>query len=168
MNYPMYNNQFYLQDLQNRREMLDNQIKQYQQQQNQYQMQQPQAITQNFQLAPTQNNNNELESKFVENIDDVKKTFVMKTGLFINKDFSSLWVKDVSGSIRTFKTEEVIELDEKDKEIYILKKQIEELKQYQTKGDVVNATQHIDPVANETTSNQKSTRVSNNKYSNTK
>lgn len=167
MNYPMYNNQFYLQDLQNRREMLDNQIKQYQQQ-NQYQMQQPQAITQNFQLAPTQNNNNELESKFVENIDDVKKTFVMKTGVFINKDFSSLWIKDISGNIRTFKTEEVIELDEKDKEIYMLKKQIEELKQYQTKGDVVNATQHINPVVNETTSSQKSTRISNNKYSNAK
>ena len=167
MNYPMYNNQFYLQDLQNRREMLDNQIKQYQQQ-NQYQMQQPQAITQNFQLAPTQNNNNELESKFVENIDDVKKTFVMKTGVFINKDFSSLWIKDISGNIRTFKTEEVIELDEKDKEIYMLKKQIEELKQYQTKGDVVNATQHINPVVNETTSSQKSTRIPNNKYSNAK
>ena len=50
MNYPMYNpGNFYLQDLQNRREMLDNQIKQYQQQ-NQYQMQQPvPQVTQNFQ-----------------------------------------------------------------------------------------------------------------------
>lgn len=166
MNYPMYNNQFYLQDLQNRREMLDNQIKQYQQQ-NQYQMQQPQAITQNFQLAP-QTNNSDLESKFVENIDDVKKTFVIKTGIFVNKDFSNLWIKDASGNIRTFRTEEIIEMDEKDKEIYMLKKQIEEMKQSQMKGDVVNATQHIDTITNETTPNEKPPRVQHNKYSNAK
>ena len=166
MNYPMYNNQFYLQDLQNRREMLDNQIKQYQQQ-NQYQMQQPQAITQNFQLAP-QTNNSDLESKFVENIDDVKKTFVIKTGIFSTKDYSTLWIKDASGNIRTFKTEEIIEMDEKDKEIYMLKRQLEELKQSQMKGDVANATQHINSISNETTSNEKPTRVQHNKFPNAK
>lgn len=166
MNYPMYNNQFYLQDLQNRREMLDNQIKQYQQQ-NQYQMQQPQAITQNFQLAP-QTNNSDLESKFVENIDDVRKTFVIKTGIFVNKDFSTLWIKDVSGNIRTFKTEELVEMDEKDKKIYMLKKQIEELKQSQTKGESVNATEYTDAIVDETITNQKPTRISNNKHINAK
>ena len=162
----MYNNQFYLQDLQNRREMLDNQIKQYQQQ-NQYQMQQPQAITQNFQLAP-QTNNSDLESKFVENIDDVRKTFVIKTGIFVNKDFSTLWIKDVSGNIRTFKTEELVEMDEKDKKIYMLKKQIEELKQSQTKGESVNATEYTDAIVDETITNQKPTRISNNKHINAK
>ena len=167
MNYPMYNpGNFYLQDLQNRREMLDNQIKQYQQQ-NQYQMQQPQAITQNFQLAP-QTNNSDLESKFVENIDDVRKTFVIKTGIFVNKDFSTLWIKDVSGNIRTFKTEELVEMDEKDKKIYMLKKQIEELKQSQTKGESVNATEYTDAIVDETITNQKPTRISNNKHINAK
>ena len=85
----------------------DNQIKNYQQSQ----MQQPitQPITQNFQIAPQpNNNNNELESKYADNIDAVKNTFVIKTGIFVNKDFSTLWVNDATGNIRTFRTEEII------------------------------------------------------------
>ena len=78
------------------------------------QTQQPlQPITQNFQITPTQNNS-ELEGKYANNIDEVKNTFVLKTGIFTNKDFSIVWIKDVTGNIRTFKTEELIELDPKD------------------------------------------------------
>lgn len=175
MNYPMYaNNQFMMQDLQNMRDRIDKQMQQVQQQQNQFQMQQqaipqPTNLTQNFQLAP-QTNNNELESKFADNIEDVKKTFVIKTGIFVNKDFSNFWVKDVSGNIRTFRTEEIIEMDEKDKEIFMLKKQIEEMKRNQTivEGDVSNDAQHINTNTNATTTSQKSSRVSNNKFSNAK
>ncbi len=170
MNYPMYSNgPMVINELQNMRDRIDRQMQQIQQQQIQQQSQPiAQPITQNFQITP-QTNNNELESKFVDNIDDVKKTFVMKTGVFINKDFSSLWIKDVSGNIRTFKTEEIIELDEKDKEIYMLKKQIEEMKQNQEmKGDVVNATERINSVANETASSQKPSKFSNNKRPNAK
>ena len=109
--------------MQNQRDRIENQIRQYQQQ-NQFQQQQvPQPITQNFQLAPNPTNN-ELESKYASSIDEVRNTFVMKTGLFINRDFSTLWIKDVTGNVRTFRTEEIIEMDEKDKEIYLLKKQI--------------------------------------------
>lgn len=128
MNYPIYGNgQLYINELQSMRDRIDKQMQQIQQQN---QIQQPpvaQPITQNFQLAP-QTNNNELESRYAENIETVKNTFVIKTGLFINKDFSTLWVKDATGKIRTFKTEEIIELDEKDKEILDLKKQIQEMK----------------------------------------
>ena len=129
MAYPYYqNNQFYMQDLQNMKDRIDRQMQQVQQMnQNQIQNQQPIPITQNFQLAPNPNNN-ELESKYVNNIDEVKNTFVMKTGVFINKDFTSLWIKDVTGNIRTFKTEEVIELDPKDKEIQMLRNEIEKMK----------------------------------------
>ena len=111
MAYPYYqNNQFYMQDLQNMKDRIDRQMQQVQQMnQNQIQNQQPVPITQNFQLAPNPNNN-ELESKYVNNIDEVKNTFVMKTGVFINKDFTSLWIKDVTGNIRTFRTEEIIEM----------------------------------------------------------
>ena len=121
MAYPMYNNQYYINELQAMKDRIDTQIRQHQ---NQYQqpVQQPQ-IHQSFQLAPNLTNN-ELESKYAENIEEVKNTFVMKTGIFVNKDFTSLWVKDVTGKIRTFRTEEVIEMDENDKEIYELKKQI--------------------------------------------
>ena len=174
MNYPMYNNnQFYMQDLQNMRDKIDRQMQQIQQTQNQYQMQQPiPQVTQNFQLAP-QNNGNELESKYADNIEQVKNTFVIKTGVFINKDFSTFWIKDVSGNIRTFKTEEVIEMDEKDKEIYMLKRELEEIKKKQisqplTEGEFENATEHINSIPNGATTKEKSQKFSNNKYPNAK
>ena len=160
MAYPMYNNQFYLNDLQNQRDRIENQIRQYQQQ-NQFQQQQvPQPITQNFQLAPNPTNN-ELESKYASSIDEVRNTFVMKTGLFINRDFSTLWIKDVTGNIRTFKTEEVIEMDEKDKEIYELKKQIEMMKgMIGNEHDNTNVTKPVE--------SEKSSRVSSSSKSNAK
>jgi hypothetical protein len=127
MNYPTYanNSQFYMQNLQDMRDRIDNQIRNYQQNQAQQPVTQP--ITQNFQLAPNPTNN-ELEAKYVDNIEAVKNTFVIKTGIFLNKDFSTLWVKDVTGKIRTFTTEEIIEMDEKDKEIYMLKQELENMK----------------------------------------
>lgn len=92
MNYP---NQFYMNDLQNMRDRIDNQMRQL----SQYQ---PTPITQNFQITPSAS---DLEGKYAESIDEVKNTFVTKTGVFINKDSSTLWIKDVSGNIRTFKTD---------------------------------------------------------------
>ena len=125
MNYPVYgnNNQFFMQELQGMRDRIDSQMRQIQQSQNQ---QMPQ-VTQNFQIAPQQNNV-ELESKYASNIDEVKNTFVIKTGLFVNRDFTTLWVKDVTGKIKTYDLQEIIEIDEKDKEILDLKKQIEDMK----------------------------------------
>lgn len=167
MNYPVYgNSQLYLQELQSMKDRIDNQMKQIQhQQQNQMQqpLQQPTNLTQNFQLAPTQTNNNELESKYVNSIDDVKKIFVIKTGVFVDKDYSTLWVKDVNGNIRTFKTEEVVEIDEKDKEILALKKQIEEMK-----GMIVSANEYNNANVDEPIAETKSTRVQASKRSSTK
>lgn len=135
MNYNYYpNTQFYMQDLQNMKDRIDRQMQQIQQNQTQQPVQQP--ITQNFQLAPNPTNN-ELESKYANNIDEVKNTFVMKTGVFINKDFTNLWIKDVTGNIRTFKTEEIIEMDAKDKEILSLRKEIEKMK-----GMINNAVEY--------------------------
>ena len=163
MNYPMYNNpQFYMQNLQDMRDRIDNQIRNYQQSQVQQPVTQP--ITQNFQLAPQTNNNNELESKYANNIDEVRNTFVMKTGVFVNKDFSTMWVKNINGDVRTFNTVEVVEMDEKDKEIFNLKKQIEEMK-----GMIrYDSTNTNNTNVNEPTTNKKSSRVSNSKNSNTK
>lgn len=121
-----------------------------------------QPITQNFQLAPNPTNN-ELESKYANSIDEVKNTFVVKTGIFTTKDFSTIWVKDVTGRIKTFRTEEVVEMDEKDKEIYMLKKQIEEMK-----GMISNANEPADTESNVSTTNKKSTRASANSKSNAK
>ena len=123
MAYPYYqNNQFYMQDLQNMKDRIDRQMQQVQQMnQNQIQNQQPVPITQNFQLAPNPNNN-ELESKYVNNIDEVKGIFVMKTGVFLDKDLNTLWIKNTNGDIRTFELNEVIETDPKDVEINNLRK----------------------------------------------
>jgi len=152
-----------MQDLQNMRDRIDSQMRQIQQ--NQYQMQQqvPQ-VTQNFQLAPNPSNN-ELEGKYANSIDEVKNTFVVKTGLFVNKDFTKLWVKDVSGKITTYNLEEYVELDEKDKKILdqnntilILQKQLEELKGAISNDDASDSTE-----LSKTTTNKKPSRVSNSK-----
>ena len=143
MAYPYYpNNQLYMQDLQNMREKIDRQMQQMQQlSQNQMQQQQqPVPITQNFQLAPNPTNN-ELESKYANNIDEVRNTFVMKTGVFVNKDFTSMWVKTTDGNIKTYELNEVIQQDPKDVEINNLKQELQKMREminYDNKSDVDN------------------------------
>lgn len=144
MAYPYYqNNQFYMQDLQNMREKIDRQMQQVQQM-NQNQMQQqptPTNLTQNFQLAPN-SNSNELESKYVNNIDEVKGIFVMKTGVFLDKELNNLWIKNTNGDIRTFELNEVIPQDPKDVEINNLKKEIQRMREminYGNESDVNNS-----------------------------
>jgi hypothetical protein len=165
MAYPAYtnNNQYYMQSLEDMRNRIDNQIRQYQQ--NQMQMQQPQVqpITQNFSIAPTQNNTSELEAKYANNIDEVKNTFVIKTGIFLNKDYSTLWLKDVSGNIRTFKIEEIIEVDERDKEIMALKQQIEDMKEM-----IANERNANNSNIDEQFESKSTTKLSNRKQSNAK
>ncbi len=131
-------NQYYIQDLQGMKDRIENQIRQYQQQQ-----QQPQPpIMQNFQITP-QTNTSEIEGKYANNIDEVRNTFVIKTGLFIDREFNTLWIKDVSGKIRTFTLQEVVELDEKDKEILDLKRQIEEMRGKMNEYDDTNFDEQI-------------------------
>ena len=96
--------------------------------QNQMQQQPVPNVTQNFQLAPNPSNN-ELESKYANNIDEVRNTFVMKTGVFVNKELNTLWIKNTNGDIRTFELSEIIDIDPKDKEIAILKQELEKMKE---------------------------------------
>lgn len=158
MAYPMYNpNNMYMQDLQNMRDRIDNQMRQMQQFQ-QPQIQQP-AINQTFQLAPNQNVN-DLDGKYASNIDEVRNTLTLKNTLFIDKENKNLWIKNTDGSIKTYTLTEVVELDEKDKQILALQKQIEDMK-----GMILNAKQSdygndVQPVEN-----AKSTNVSTNKQS---
>ena len=164
MNYQNWygnNGQYYMQNLQDMRDRIDNQMKQYQQ--SQMQMQQPQMptnLTQNFQLAP-QPTNNEIQAKYVNNIEDVKNTFVMTTGLFVNKEMNTLWFKNVNGDIRTFNLQEIIEQDPKDIEIQRLRNEIENMK-----GMIANESRitNVDePIANE-----KPAKLQSNKRSNAK
>ena len=165
MNYPFYNNnnQYYmqnLQDLQNMREKIDRQMQQMQQL-NQNQMQQqptPTNLTQNFQLAPNPNNN-ELESKYVNNIDEVKGIFVMKTGVFLNKELNTLWIKNTNGDIRTFELNEIIPQDPKD--IEILKKELQRMKEMIANESNVNNSDN-----DESNESKNATKLSNNKRTN--
>lgn len=165
MAYPYYpNNQLYMQDLQNMRDKIDRQMQQVQQI-NQNQMQQqptPTNLTQNFQLAPN-SNNNELESKYVNNIDEVKGIFVMKTGVFVNKDFTSMWVKTIDGNIKTYELNEVIQQDPKDVEINNLKLELQKMREminYDNESDVDNSN------INEPNESKTTTKLSNNKRTN--
>ena len=137
MAYPYYpNNQYYMQnmqDLQNMKERIDKQMQQMQQfNQNQVQNQQPipqpqPQIHQSFQLAP-QNSFSEIQAKYVSDINDVKNTFVMSLGMFLNKEMTTLWLKNINGEIRTFSLNEIIEQDPKDIEINNLKQELENMK----------------------------------------
>ena len=150
MAYPYYpNNQIYMQnmqDLQNMREKIDRQMQQMQQlNQNQMQQQpvpQPQPqIHQSFQLAP-QSSFSEIQAKYVSDINDVKNTFVMSLGMFLNKEMTTLWLKNINGEIRTFSLNEIIEQDPKDIEINNLKKELQRMREminYGNESDVNNS-----------------------------
>ena len=160
-----YNNQYYMQDLQNMRDRIDRQM--HQMQQNQFMQPQQPPITQNFQLAPNPMNS-DLEAKYANSIDEVRNTFVVKTGIFATKDFSTIWIKDVTGNIKTYKTEEVVELDEKDKkildqnnQILILQKQINSLKE-----EMANASTSNNSILDESITSKKSTRSTTNSKAN--
>ena len=129
-NYNPYNNNngLVLQDLQSMRDRIDRTMQQYQQNQfNQPQQQVPQ-VTQHFQLAPSSINNGDMQAKYVTDVNEVKNTFVMSTGLFLDKNMNTLWVKNANGDIRTFTLTEQIEKDEKDVEIDNLKKELNDIK----------------------------------------
>ena len=147
------------------KDRIDRQMQQMQQfNQNQMQQQPVPNVTQNFQLAPNPTNN-ELESKYVNNIDEVKGIFVMKTGVFLNKELNTLWIKNTNGDIRTFELNEIIPQDPKDIEINNLKKELQRMREminYGNESDV-NNTDHDG--ADES---KNATKLSNNKRTNAK
>lgn len=149
--YNPYNNQMYMQDLQGLRDRIDRQMQMANQNQ-------PQAtpITQNFQLAPNQNNG----IKYVNSIEDVRKELVFADTLFVNKEYTQLWVKNASGEVKTYELKEIIELDEKDRKIADLEAKINMLVKEKENEQYVNEN------ANGTTSSKKSTNDKSNKSSN--
>lgn len=145
-----YNNQMYMNDLQQMRDRIDRQMQLANQSQ-------PQStpITQNFQIAPNQNNNG---IKYAESIDEVKKELVFADTLFINKNYNTLWHKNASGNIKTYELKEIIELDEKDQKIAALMAKIDMLE----KEKIENA-KYVNADANGATSSKKSSSLSDDK-----
>lgn len=128
--YNPYNPNYIMQEWQSMKDRIDKNMQNYQQVQNQFMQpqQMPTSLTQNFQLAPQNVNPNELQSAYVNNIDEVKNIFMTKNGIFINKDLTSAWFKDTEGKIKTFSLIEVVEKDEKDIEIENLKNEINQMR----------------------------------------
>ena len=168
----MYNNP-YMQNYnqQSLNDKIDTEIAKLQQMKN-HNVSQP-AINQTFQLAPTNNG-----IRFVNDIDDVKKELAIYETPFVNRDYSTLWIKNAKGEIRVFNLEEVIPKDEKDLIIEKMQLQIDKLssqikemnknEQYYAKSYDENryeyeSEQHIEPVEDE-----KSTNVSNYRTSKSK
>lgn len=145
--YNPYNNQMYMQDLQGLRDRIDRQMQMANQNQ-------PQAtpITQNFQLAPNQNNG----IKYVNSIEDVRKELVFADTLFVNKEYTQLWVKNASGEVKTYELKEIIEKDQKDLKIAELEAKIDMLIKEKENEQYVNEN------ANGTTSSKKSTNGKSN------
>lgn len=143
-----YNSQMYMNDLQNMRDRIDRQLQMANQNQ-------PQStpITQNFQLAPSQNNNG---IKYANSIDDVKKELVFVDTLFVNKEYTQLWHKNASGEIKTYELREIIEKDEKDLKIEQLEAKINMLVKERENEQYVNED------ANGTTSSKKSASSKSN------
>ena len=145
--YNPYSNQMYMQDLQGLRDRIDRQMQMANQNQ-------PQTtpITQNFQLAPNQNNG----IKYVNSIDDVRKELVFADTLFVNKEYTQLWLKNASGEVKTYELKEIIELDEKDRKIADLEAKIDMLIKEKENE------QYVSENVNGTTSSKKSTNGKSN------
>lgn len=87
-------------------------------------MQQPTNLTQNFQIAP--NNNNVM--RYANSIEEVQKDFVIGDTPYFSKDLSVLWIKNTKGEIKSYEINEIIQKDEKDLKIEYLQAQLDELK----------------------------------------
>jgi len=119
---------------------------------------QPTNLTQNFQLAP--NNNNTM--RYADSIDEVQKDFVIGDTPFFSKDLSILWIKNTKNEIKTYELTEIIPKDEKDLQIELLTAQINELKgmikDEQSTTDIIESDD-----ATSTTKSNKSTRTTTKK-----
>ena len=96
-------------------------------------------------------------------IDEVKNTFVTKTGVFLNKELNTLWIKNTNGDIRTFELNEVIVQDPKDVEIHNLRQELQRMKEMISNESNVNNSDFNEPNESKTT-----TKLSNNKRTNAK
>lgn len=120
------------------------------------QMQQPQPtnLTQNFQIAPT----NQSAMKYATSIDEVQKAFVVTDTPFFTKDLSVVWIKNAKGEIKSYELTELIERDEKDIQISLLQQQINELKGM-INNEQSNSNVNESEIATDTSRNDETVRT---------
>lgn len=118
----------------------------------------PTNLTQNFQLAP----NNQSGVRYANNIEEVKKEFVVIDTPFFDKNMNTMWLKNAKGEIKTYELNEIILKDEKDMLIESLQMQINDLRRG-LENAKSNSTNDDDAVEE-----QKPTNVRTNKSSKSK
>ena len=155
-NYPnnFYNPQPSLDRINDQINQLENMKKQLQQP-----IQQPTNLTQNFQLAPS---NNKDVIKYANNIEEVERDMVIGDTPYFSKDMSVVWIKNTQNQIKTYELNEVVIKDDKDLMIESLQMQLKEMK-----GLMKDAESNVNDVY-EPIESKKSSNVSKSKSSNVK
>jgi hypothetical protein len=120
-------------------------------------IQQPTNLTQNFQLAPTNNS----VIRYADSMEDVEKNMVIGETPFFSNDMSVVWIKKINGEIKTYELNEIIKKDEKDLIIESLQIQLNEMK------GKINDERNINDLS-ESTESKKSSSFSKGKSSNAK
>lgn len=116
---------------------------------------QPTNLTQNFQIAPTNQN----AIRYASSMEEVQKDVVIGDTPYFSRDMSILWVKNTKGEIKSYELKEIVQKDEKDLKIDFLMAQIEELKR-----GIENAKSINDNV-DEPSEDKKPTNVPNDRTS---
>ena len=111
----------------------------------------PQPITQNFQLAP---NNNTI--RYADSLEQVQKDLVIGDTPYFSKDMSIVWIKNSKGEIKSYQLTEIVQLDEKDKLIESLTKEIQDLKKERLKNEQSNDYDVVKPTKNDKSTTSKS------------
>lgn len=85
----------------------------------------PAAINQNFNIvAPSVN---DFDAKFTDSYEEVKKTEVTRNTIFMNTLEPIFYMKTVDGEIKSYKFEEIVIMDERDRKIMELENKLNEL-----------------------------------------
>lgn len=145
--------QNYLNMIEKEKERLDKMKEQYV---NRFQQPQQPTLNQTIQVAPTPQN---IGLKYVNSINDVQKELAMVDTPFITNDYSTLFIKNAKGEIRTFTLQEVIPKDERDEIIKQLQKENEELKGMIENAKSSNADD-VKPIEDEKPTNVSNVRTS--------
>lgn len=156
----MYNNP-YLYNNQVSLDRINAQISELEKMKNQMQqpIQAPTSLTQNFQLAPT----NKDVIKYASSLEEVQRDLVVGDTPYFSKDMSVVWIKNTKGDIKTFELKEIVQKDEKDLKIDLLKAQIEQLKKEVEENARANDVNVNEPVESEEPTNVSNGRTSKKK-----
>lgn len=122
---------------------------------------QPTNLTQNFQIAPS----NQCVIKYANTISDVQREIVIGDTPFFSSDMSIVWIKNIKGEIKTYELTEIIPKDDKDIKIEYLQAQIEELKRgmKNEQSDAIIDDDFTEPIKREQSSSVSTISKSNKK-----